>query len=132
MSAEMTTKNEEETALRNIFTHQILLNLRTYDKTALILYANDHLNNFVHLYIDNSTQVVYLFNHNNTIHNITVDYAELNTSRSVQIAIVRAENWTTVHVNDKNYSIPVGVSLLQNYSNKPWSNSEMGKLFLKM
>ncbi|KAL3275553.1 hypothetical protein HHI36_020309 [Cryptolaemus montrouzieri] len=114
----------ERTALRNIFTHQILLNLRTYDNTALIFYANDHLNNFVHLYIDNGTQVIYLFNYNNTIHNVTVDYLELNSSRSVQIAIEREENRTTVHVNDRNNSIAVGVLLLKSYSNKPWSNPE--------
>ncbi|KAK9892824.1 hypothetical protein WA026_022286 [Henosepilachna vigintioctopunctata] len=118
------SKDVDELALRNIFTHQLLLNLRTYDNTALILYANDHLNNFIHLYIENGTQVVYLFNYNNTIHNVTVNYSELNTSRSVQIAVEREENQTTVHVNDKNNSIPVGILLLKQYSNKPWRNPD--------
>lgn len=118
---------EEKYILKRIFEDLVLINLRTYDMTALIFYVNDHLNNFVHLYIDNGTQVVYLFNHGNEICNITVDYAELNTSKSVQIAIEREENMTTVYVNDKNISIPMGVLLLEEYSNKPWMNPEKGK-----
>lgn len=50
----------------------ILINLRTYDTHSLILYANDHLNNFAHLYVSNGTQIVYLFNAGNEIKNITV------------------------------------------------------------
>lgn len=113
--------------LKNIFKDELLLiNLRTYDTTALIFYANDHLNNFVHLYINEGTQVVYLFNYDNEIFNITVDYAELNSSKSIQIAIVRKENITTLHVNDKNNTAFIGVSLLDTYSNKPWINPEQG------
>lgn len=118
--------NEEGEVLKGIFKEQILINLRTYDTTALILYANDHLNNFVHLYIKDRTQVVYLFNYDNEIYNITVDYAGLNTSKSVQLAILRGENTTTLHVNDKNCTITIGVSLLDSYSNKPWINPEEG------
>lgn len=53
---------------------KILINIRTYDLYSLILYANDHLNNFVHLYISNGTNLVYLFNVGNEIKNITVNY----------------------------------------------------------
>ncbi|XP_017768097.1 PREDICTED: uncharacterized protein LOC108556443 [Nicrophorus vespilloides] len=116
--------SEEKFVLKQIFASQVLINLRTYDYTSLILYANDHLNNFVHLYLENGTNVVYMFNYGNTIHNITVEYAELNTSKSVQIAIVRRQENTTLHVNDKNNTIPIGVQLLQNYLNKPWTNAE--------
>ncbi|XP_060534792.1 axotactin [Cylas formicarius] len=115
---------DEKDVMRSIFEEKILLNLRTYDNVSLIFYANDHLNNFVHLYIDNGTQVVYLFNYENEIFNVTVDYPELNTSKSVQIAIERDENSTTVHVNDKNATVPIGVKLLEKYSNKPWINTE--------
>lgn len=118
--------SHEKNVLKKVFEEQILINLRTYDETSLILYANDHLNNFVLLYLDHGTQVVYLFNHGNVIHNITVDYHELNTSKPVQIAIQRTENITTLHVNDHNSTIPIGVKLLGNYSNKPWENPEKG------
>lgn len=117
----------EKTILSKIFTEQILVNLRTYETNALILYANDNLNNFVHLYIENATQVVFLFNYGNVIHNLTVHYPELNSSKSVQIAIVRFVNKTIMYINDKNYTIPIGVKLLEEYSNKPWSNPEKGK-----
>ena len=94
--------------------------------TSLVLYANDHLNNFVHIFLDNGTQVVYLFNHGNVIHNVTVEYPNLNTSTSVQIAITRTLENTTVYVNERTATIPVGVLLLDEYSNKPWNNSEKG------
>lgn len=111
-----------------MFQKQILVNLRTYDDVALIFYANDHLNNFVHLYIENGTQVVFLFNHGNVIHNVTVSYAKLNSSNPVQIAIERNKQKTTVHVNEKNQSIPFGVLLLDEYSPKPWTNPDDGEI----
>lgn len=115
--------------MKNIFHQQVLLNLRTYDQTALIFYANDHLNNFVHLYIADGFKVIYLFNYENEICNITVEYRELNSSKSIQVAIQREENKTTLYVNEKNSSVPIGVSLLDTYSNKPWVNPEQGKIF---
>lgn len=42
---------EEKTILSDIFKKRILVNLRTYDNNSLVFYANDHLNNFVHLHI---------------------------------------------------------------------------------
>lgn len=64
--------DEEELQLRSMLQENILINLRTYDTHSLILYANDHLNNFLHLYISNGTNIVYLFNAGNVIKNITV------------------------------------------------------------
>lgn len=125
-------KTDEEVIMKGIFEEQILLNLRTYDTTSLILYANDHLNNFIHLYLTGGQKIVYLFNYDNEIYNITVDYPQVNSSKSVQLAIQRAENETTLYVNDRNASIPIGVSLLQNYSNKPWLNPEDGKVYASL
>ncbi|KMR03921.1 contactin-associated 2 [Lasius niger] len=65
--------NEEKLQLKSMLQENILINLRTYDTHSLILYANDHLNNFVHLYISNGTNIVYLFNAGNEIKNITVN-----------------------------------------------------------
>ncbi|XP_065161032.1 axotactin-like isoform X1 [Atheta coriaria] len=115
---------DENFVLREIFEDLVLINLRTYDKTSLILYANDHLNNFVQLYLENGTKVVYMFNYGNEIKNLTVEYAELNTSTSVQIAIERNEFNVTLHVNDKNTTLNVGVLLHDEYSHKPWINPE--------
>lgn len=79
--------NEERVLLKSMLLENILINLRTYDTHSLILYANDHLNNFVHLYISNGTNIVYLFNAGNEIKNITVE----NPSTSIAIFIrVRA------------------------------------------
>lgn len=115
---------EEKSLLRQIFDNRVLINLRTYDITSLIMYANDHLNNFVHLYLENGTNVIYLFNYADTIYNITVENSELNSSQSIQIVIERNPENTTLHVNDRNNSIPIGVLLLKDYLNKPWKNPE--------
>lgn len=105
----------------------MLINLRTYDSHSLVLYANDHNNNFIHLYITNSNEVVYLFNHGDEIHNLTIIYEKLSSGTSVQIAVIRTELTTTMHVNEKNVTIDRGVLLLEEYTNKPWANPEMGK-----
>lgn len=102
----------------------LLVNLRTYDSDALILYANDHLNNFFHLYIAQGNRVVYLFNHGNELVNLSVTYDELNTGESIQIAIIREVNSTTLHVNDRNSTTNKTAFLLTEYSNKPWINPE--------
>ncbi|XP_063977101.1 axotactin isoform X2 [Diachasmimorpha longicaudata] len=116
--------DEERLLLKRMPLENILINLRTYDTHSLILYANDHLNNFVHLYISNGTSIVYLFNAANEIKNITVQYPGLSTGISVQIAIVRGEKTTTLHVNDHNITIDAVPILLDSYSNKPWINPE--------
>ncbi|XP_050531839.1 axotactin isoform X2 [Daktulosphaira vitifoliae] len=108
-----------------LLTKNILMNLRTYDENALILHANDHLNNFVQLFILNGNSVVFVFNHRHKIYNITVKYPGLNRGKSIQLAIVRTENTTTLHVNDANSSVPVSLSLLVNYTSKPWINPEL-------
>lgn len=77
--------NREKDILKKILTDDMLINLRTYDSHSLVLYANDHNNNFVHLYITNSNEVVFLFNHGDEIFNLTIAYAKLNTGSSVQV-----------------------------------------------
>ncbi|KAG7199173.1 hypothetical protein KM043_018052 [Ampulex compressa] len=116
--------DEEKLLLKSMLVQNILINLRTYDTHSLILYANDHLNNFVHLYISNGTSIVYLFNAGNEIKNITVEYPGVNIGISVQIAIIRNENSTTLHVNEYNVTLNATPVLLDAYSNKPWVNPE--------
>lgn len=78
----------------------------------------------MHISLLNGTQVVYLFNHGDEIHNITVQHTQLNSSDPVQIAIMRSDVNTTLHVNDRNKTIEIGTLLLETYSNKPWVNPE--------
>lgn len=106
------------------------MNLRTYDDNALVLYANDNLNNFIHLFIHNGTEIIYLFNNEDEIVQMNVTYEKINKGESVQIAIIRTENTTTLHVNDKNTTIDKVASLLSNYTNKPWRNPELGEFVL--
>ncbi|RZF31871.1 hypothetical protein LSTR_LSTR014199 [Laodelphax striatellus] len=68
---------EEKRAFRGLLNAElVLMNLRTYTDHSLVLHANDHLNNFVQLYIDGKF-VVFLFNTANVIKNITIRYPEV-------------------------------------------------------
>lgn len=113
-----------------MMTADVLMNLRTYDDDSLVLYANDNLNNFIHLFIHNGTKIVYLFNHENEIVEMNVTYEKINKGASVQLAIIRTENTTTLHVNNKNVTIEKVAKLLTNYTNKPWINPELGNIIV--
>ncbi|CAK1586389.1 unnamed protein product [Parnassius mnemosyne] len=115
----------EKHRLKKMMVENVLMNLRTYDDNALVLYANDNLNNFIHLFIHNGTQIIYLFNNEEEIVQMNVTYDKINKGESVQIAIIRTENTTTLHVNDKNSTIGKVAKLLSNYTNKPWINPEL-------
>lgn len=116
---------EGSSILKGILRENLLINIRTYDDHALILYAHDNFNNFIHLYITNANEVVYLYNYGNEIVNLTVSNKELNSGKSIQIAVIRSESATILHVNDHNVTLEKGVLLLEEYSNKPWINPEV-------
>lgn len=117
----------EKEMLKRIFHDNILINIRTYDTHSLVLYVNDHFNNFVHLYITNSNEVVYLYNYGDEIVNLTIVHDELSSGKSIQVAIIRTAAETTMHVNEKNITVEKGYRLLEEYSNRPWMNPERGK-----
>ncbi|KAI5645545.1 laminin G domain-containing protein [Phthorimaea operculella] len=119
------TTDAEKNRLKKMMTENVLMNLRTYDDNSLVLYANDHLNNFIHLFIHNGTEIIYLFNDEDEIVQMNVTYKKINKGESVQIAIIRTENTTTLHVNNENTTIDRVPMLLTNYSNKPWINPEL-------
>lgn len=53
--------------------------------------------------------------------------SDLNNGKSVQLAIVRTQHNTTLHVNEYNVTLMVGYKPLTEYTNKPWSNPELGE-----
>ncbi|XP_050095320.1 axotactin isoform X1 [Anopheles aquasalis] len=115
---------EERERLQSILNSSLLINLRTYDRHAFVLYANDQYNNFIHLFLTNQSEVVYLYNYGNDIVNLTIEHSELNNGRSMQVAVIRTETNTTLFVNERNVTVDRGFKLLEDYSNKPWSNPE--------
>jgi len=118
----------ERDVLKGILNQDLLINLRTYDTNALVLYANDHYNNFVHLYISLNREIVFLYNYGDEIVNLTLlDDTLMASLKSIQVAIVRGEQETRMHVNQRSVSIDRGTLLLDEYANKPWSNPEKGK-----
>ncbi|XP_017863815.1 PREDICTED: uncharacterized protein LOC108614281 [Drosophila arizonae] len=116
---------DEREMLKGILSQNILINLRTYDTNSLVLYANDHYNNFVHLYISQAREIVFLYNYGDEIVNLTLqDETLMGNLKSIQVAIVRGEQETRMHVNQRTVSIERGTLLLDEYANKPWSNPE--------
>lgn len=118
--------NEERDILKGILAQDILINLRTYDANALVLYANDHYNNFVHLYISSGREIVFLYNYGDAIVNLTIVDVSVSSLNSIQVAIEREEQRTTMHVNEQSVSVDRGMLLLDEYSNKPWVNPDKG------
>ncbi|XP_052893311.1 axotactin [Anopheles moucheti] len=116
---------DEREKLRAILNSSLLVNLRTYDRHAFVLYANDHYNNFIHLYLTNRSEVVYLYNYGSDIVNLTIEHSELHNARSIQVAVIRTDSNTTLYVNEKNVTVERGFLLLDEYSNKPWTNPEL-------
>ncbi|KAL0270939.1 UNVERIFIED_CONTAM: hypothetical protein PYX00_008205 [Menopon gallinae] len=116
--------DEVKLVLRNLVNQDVLINLRTYDQTSLVLYINDHLNNFIQLYIEGGKNVVFMFNDGNEIKSITVEHPDLSSGKSVQVAVIRNETGTTLHVNDRNETIFSSHKPLLSYSNRPWVNPE--------
>ena len=122
--------NEQTPIISAILKENVLINFRTYEENVLIFYANDHLNNFVQLFLhNNGTEMTYMFNFGNSIQNVTISHAKaFNHGGSNQVAVIRAENMTILYLNNFNQSVPVGVQLLDTYSNKPWMNPDQGML----
>ncbi|XP_046397067.1 contactin-associated protein-like 2 isoform X2 [Ischnura elegans] len=120
---------EDKSILKSMFSENILLNLRTYNLDSLILYANDHMNNFIQLHIDDGIYIVFTFNYGNEIQSISVENPVVNTGKSVQIAIERKPTETVLHVNDRNGSVAKPVELLTEYSSKPWINPDKEMLY---
>lgn len=127
MGTNSSTTSDERDTLKGILNKDILINLRTYDTHSLVLYANDHFNNFVHLYITNGREVVFLYNYGDEIVNLTIVDEDVSSLKTIQVAINRHETHTIMHVNNKNVTSDRGTRLLDEYSNKPWVNPEKGK-----
>ena len=62
----------EKQMFANAFNSTIFLNIRTYDRNSVIMYINDHVNNFVHVYIRSGEVITFLFNYGKEIQNISI------------------------------------------------------------
>lgn len=69
----------------------ILLNIRTYQESALILYASDHLNNFIQLH-KNGSSLVLTFNSNSTIIFAQVPIEDESTAQRVTGGLMTPTN----------------------------------------
>ncbi|XP_059474027.1 axotactin isoform X2 [Neocloeon triangulifer] len=113
--------------LRKVLSENILINIRTHQKRALILHAYDHWNNFIKLQLDNDL-VVFSFNSGNKIEVLRARHEGLSRGQPVQIAIIRGDGSTTLHVEEATDSVVAPLQILSNYTNQPWINPELETL----
>ena len=66
--------------LFRFFSEDILLNIRTFDVSSLILYAYDYMNNFVQLHTDQNNKVVFTFNSEDIIQQVATNLEGLFTN----------------------------------------------------
>ncbi|XP_053211082.1 axotactin-like isoform X2 [Panonychus citri] len=116
------------------FTHpvlnkQISLSFRTYEGSGLILYANDHLNNFIQLHLFNKSVIFTANNHRTIVSGRVRVGPELISGNLIQLVVDRQPNFTTLSVYtgcERNCSAPLSVGinttlgLLKEYNQKPW------------
>lgn len=114
----------------SILEKDIFISFKTYEKGGLLLYANDHLNNFIMIHL-NQTSVVFTFNSQRSIVNGVVDIGErLSDGSLVQIRIDRQPNQTIFEVYTNcaiecvqhSALIATPLSVLTEYYHSPWKS----------
>ncbi|KAI1287661.1 Contactin-associated protein like 5-3 [Halotydeus destructor] len=111
--------------LMNLFTGDIQVAFRTQSRRALIFYANDHLNNFVQLIVDQGRQIGFTFNVDNQLITMLLDLeGDLDDGQLVQLAIERNETTISMTANGRNVISHHQTKLLTNYTQHPWTLSD--------
>lgn len=113
--------NENETYFMSpVLEQDILLSFRTYEKKALLLYANDHLNNFVQLHFDEGKRVLFTFNSDRSVVQGIVEIPGISKGLPVQIKLSRNKDKTILIVNNKQSVINRPMKFVETYRQDPW------------
>lgn len=92
---------------------------------ALLLYANDHLNNFVQLHIKSGTTLVFTFNNLRDIVSVELDVgAELSSGKVIQVLVQRSTFKTKITANGISKEGHDYMGLLDSYFQQPWTSGE--------
>ncbi|XP_063593453.1 axotactin-like isoform X3 [Penaeus indicus] len=95
------TNDTEALGRFNLLNNTFLLNFRTHDTSALILFAHDSLHNFVQLVLDAPDKLVFLFNSEKDITQVQVEATDgvvFNKGQSVEVLVKRTKTCTTLEV----------------------------------
>ncbi|XP_054154216.1 axotactin-like [Oppia nitens] len=109
-----------------ILEKDITISFRTHMANALIFYANDYMNNFVQLHIENGTHVIFTFNTMDRVVRGAVKVDDILTAGiPIQIKIDRSDRSKTVLMaNDAYVVIKHSIKFLTKYSQKPWKSGD--------
>ncbi|XP_046578022.1 LOW QUALITY PROTEIN: contactin-associated protein-like 2 [Haliotis rubra] len=104
----------------------IILSFRTFQSDALLLYAHDHLNNFVQLKLTGGNTITITFNSYKNIisDSITLKNEVLNDGQWQQVIAEHFYNFTRLHVHSETKVIQVKRYRLDKYARRPFDRSE--------
>lgn len=107
----------------------IILNFYTFEDDALLLYAFDHLNNFIHLHWEKGKRVAFTFNSYQIIIQVYVDISVIHKGKPIQLHIERTPNITILNVNGKKKTVISPIKFLDQYYQNPWiKNADLEKV----
>ncbi|KAI8495819.1 hypothetical protein Bbelb_262350 [Branchiostoma belcheri] len=93
---------------------------RTFAPDAVLMYAHDHLNNFVQLEVRGGDTLTVSFNSLNEIKEFTVKVAGISSGEWVDVIISRSDNYLNIAANKTRESEFAPVNLLTVYSQDPF------------
>ncbi|XP_046357050.2 contactin-associated protein-like 2 isoform X3 [Haliotis rufescens] len=104
----------------------IILSFRTFQTDALLLYAHDHLNNFVQLKLTDGNTITITFNSYKNIisDSITLKNEMLNDGQWQQVIAEHFYNFTRLHVHSETKVIRVERYRLDKYARLPFDRTE--------
>ncbi|XP_076329886.1 axotactin isoform X3 [Tachypleus tridentatus] len=107
-----------------VLEENILLCFRTFLKKALLLYAFDHLNNFVMLHFEKGSSVFFTFNSLKSIVQGKVEVPDISNGQPVQIKVERGQDKTVLTVNSETITIEKPIKFLVKYERMPWREGQ--------
>ncbi|KAK7082018.1 hypothetical protein SK128_004251 [Halocaridina rubra] len=126
--------NATDRYAESILSENFMLNFRTHSSSGTILFAYNHLHNFIQLHLASENQVDFLFNYGNEIKKIevtAVDGVVFNQGQPVQVLVERTAFLTalTVYTEGQTFSTTLDVGLLQlqedQYQQFPFEESDV-------
>ncbi|KAG1674869.1 Contactin-associated protein-like 3B [Nymphon striatum] len=93
-----------------LLTSDIALTFRTYEKKALLLFANNYLDNFVQLHFENGNTVYFTFNHQRSVIRLENKIEGHFQGQTIKISVKREKDKTVLSVNDNSVSVDKPIS----------------------
>ncbi|ELT91728.1 hypothetical protein CAPTEDRAFT_224303 [Capitella teleta] len=103
----------------------LVFSFRTTQARALLLYAHDHMNNFVQLEVKNREELVLTYNSLHEIKEVVVNAPDIANGLWKQIAVFPdLDNSIAIHVDESSSLLSEKRQLLTQYTHDPFAHAE--------